>query len=58
FYETGALELYDVVTDPGETDNLAGARPSVAGQLESLLDDWLKKTDAYIPKPLPPAIAP
>ena len=37
----GLRELYDLGVDPGETENVADARPSVTDDLESTLDEWL-----------------
>jgi len=36
-----ARELYDLVADPGESDNLAADRPDLVGSLEAELDDWI-----------------
>ena len=35
--DTGILELYDYVTDPGETKNLAGSQPEVVSRLRAIL---------------------
>lgn len=39
-------ELYDLKKDPGETNNLYGARKDVAQKMEADLDDFLKVTTA------------
>lgn len=38
----GALELYDVIEDPGERRNLAGTHRAIAGRLGGELDQWLR----------------
>lgn len=40
FYEDGALELYDLSKDPGETVNLAAAQPDIARRLREQLAAW------------------
>lgn len=35
-----ASELYDLTTDPHETDNIAGEHPNVAARLSAKLDEW------------------
>jgi arylsulfatase A-like enzyme/tetratricopeptide (TPR) repeat protein len=37
-------ELYDLAADPGETTNLAGARPGIAGRLKGKIDDILAES--------------
>jgi arylsulfatase A-like enzyme len=44
------LELYDLVSDPGERTNLAAARPAVAARLNDLLESDLAATEAVIPR--------
>jgi len=51
-YRVGAgLELYNLSADLGEQENLAVARPAVAAELQGVLRDWLKETDAAVPRP-------
>ncbi|MDA1266088.1 MAG: sulfatase [Planctomycetota bacterium] len=45
-HETGTSELYDLVDDPGETQDLASARPKIVRTLEALLFDWEKSCEA------------
>jgi arylsulfatase A-like enzyme len=33
-------ELYDVISDPGETENLAAAHPAVAADLQNRIREW------------------
>jgi hypothetical protein len=44
------LELYDLASDPGERQNLAKEKPEIAARLNSVLDGFLKDTNAVIPK--------
>jgi arylsulfatase A-like enzyme len=37
-------ELYDVVFDPGETDNIVAERPQVAAELRERLRQWMEET--------------
>ena len=39
-YDGRRPQLYDVITDPGESKNLAGAQPEVANKLTKKLLDW------------------
>ena len=38
--EEGTMELFDLEADPGERNNIVGARPDVASRLGSLVDRW------------------
>ncbi|HET7691294.1 MAG TPA: sulfatase-like hydrolase/transferase [Nocardioidaceae bacterium] len=49
-YNTGALELYDLRTDLGETTNLAATKPGVVWALGRKLVGWLDETDAPLAK--------
>jgi hypothetical protein len=42
-------KLYDVVTDPGETRDLAAEKPEVVKELQSLLDQW-RRSDRRNPR--------
>ncbi len=48
-------ELYDLAADPGETNNLAAARPDKLAELSARLDGFLKDTGALMPAPNPKA---
>jgi arylsulfatase A-like enzyme len=50
---TDRLELYNLKTDVGETTNLAAEQPQLVGELTSLMDAFLKDTEAVIPKANP-----
>lgn len=43
------MELYNLHEDPGETRNLAAAKPELAAELNSLISDYLQRTEAVIP---------
>jgi arylsulfatase A-like enzyme len=53
-YGKPALELYHLATDPGETRNLAAARPEVAAALRAELGDWVARRlrETGLPDPL------
>ena len=51
YYEDGRDELYNLVKDPGEQDDLAARHPPRARVLRRALDAWIKETGARIPKP-------
>lgn len=51
FHEEERLELYDLAEDPGETTNLAPARPRQRAALEARLQEWLERMDAPMPRP-------
>ena len=47
---TDDLELYDLKNDLGERRNLAKEKPELVKELNGLITDFLKDTDAVIPK--------
>jgi arylsulfatase A-like enzyme len=49
-HKTGDIELYDLATDIGETNNLVKALPKVASRLSTQLDNWLTETKAAMPR--------
>ncbi|HKK63890.1 MAG TPA: sulfatase [Bacteroidales bacterium] len=49
FFEDNSIELYNLSTDPGETENIAKQNPEVANELLKKLHDWQEKTDAQMP---------
>lgn len=50
FFEDGALELYDLKADPGETRDLASQRPDVAEKLRARLRTWRQQVGARMPQ--------
>lgn len=53
FFEDGALELYDLTTDPHETKNLAAEQPEKAQQLLKKLVAWREQVGAQMMTPNP-----
>jgi len=53
FLEDGHLELYDLESDIGESDNLATAQPEIAQELYRKLAEWRNDVDAPMPVPNP-----
>lgn len=49
FFEDGRRELYDLVADPEESNNLIDKKPEVAEALFRQLVAWRKKTGAPVP---------
>jgi arylsulfatase A-like enzyme len=59
FFDTGAIELYDLKTDLAEQQNLAAAMPAKAASLRRQLDNWRKRTSAEEPnRDSPPRSSP
>jgi len=48
FWKTGALELYDLRTDPGERTDLAARRPERVRELHEQLMAYLRRVDAEV----------
>lgn len=53
YYEDGALELYDLENDIGETRNLANEMPEKATALQRQLATWRTRVKAQMPSPNP-----
>ena len=49
YFEDGAIELYDLESDPGERSNLTSERPEVASKLHQKLIAWRNRVDAPVP---------
>ena len=49
FFGEQRIELYDLVKDPGETNNLALEMPEKARQLHDRLKSWRVETGAPVP---------
>ena len=54
YFEDGGLELYDLRSDIGETNDLSDAMPEKTRQLHTALKEWRQTTDAPIPTDLNP----
>ncbi|MEW6302936.1 MAG: sulfatase [Verrucomicrobiota bacterium] len=53
FFETGAVELYNLKSDLGEQTNLAAREPKKARELRTSLAAWREKVGARLPTPNP-----
>ena len=53
FFEDGALELYDLKSDPGEQTNLAAAETARLKDMHTVLQAWRKDVSALMPVPNP-----
>jgi arylsulfatase A len=53
YYEDGRLELYDLVNDLGEKNNLAAKMPEKAAELQRKLAAWRRSVGAKMPTPNP-----
>jgi len=53
WFETGAVELYDLDNDPGEWTNLAANQSSLADSLLGMLRTWRADVDAQMPRANP-----
>lgn len=53
FFEDGAVELYDLSSDPGEAKNLAAANPDKTTELRAALNEWRTRIGARLPMPNP-----
>ncbi|NND97850.1 MAG: sulfatase [Pirellulaceae bacterium] len=49
WYDSDAVELYDLTQDLGEKTNLAQSKAALANSLQNDLDAWLKQTGAHHP---------
>ncbi len=49
FLATGAVELYDLESDPMESDNIAASRTDVRDRLLILLKEWRKSNSIALP---------
>jgi len=50
-YDDGSVELYNLADDIGERNDLAQRLPKKTKTLKQNLDQWLKKSNAKMPKP-------
>jgi arylsulfatase A-like enzyme len=58
FFEDGRVELYNVVRDISEKNNLTGKMPEKAKELHQLLRNWRRSVNAKIPTQLNPKYKP
>jgi len=54
-YETGGVQLFDVVADPEERRDRAAQETKVVADLQRRLDAYLRAIDAGMPRPKPAA---
>jgi arylsulfatase A-like enzyme len=53
FHEDSRIELYDLESDPGEKENLAGLMPGTVLELAGRLEAWLADVHALLPRANP-----
>ena len=53
WFEGDRLALYDLQNDPGELHDLIDDEPVLAGELNQMLNDWMRSIEAVIPLPNP-----
>lgn len=53
FFEQGRLELFDLVSDPGETRNLTGEHPELTQELAERLAWWRQEAEVQMMRPNP-----
>ena len=51
YYENETLQLFDLVDDPGEKNDLVKAKPEIVGELRGLFHRWRTEVDAKMPFP-------
>jgi arylsulfatase A-like enzyme len=56
YFEDDRVELYDLGSDPGETENLASSHPKIRARLLKQMKDW--RTRVQAPMPVPVAASP
>lgn len=50
YFEDGALELYDLSEDLGETNDLSAGQPEKTAELHRMMQEWRRETQAPVPK--------
>jgi arylsulfatase A-like enzyme len=53
FHFKPEVELYNLIADPGETNNLAESEPEVVAVLRARMDNWIRKREAETGLPNP-----
>ncbi len=48
FLKTGRTELYDLIADPGEVQDISGRLPGKVKELLGMLQDYIKEVDAEV----------
>ena len=46
-------KLFDLAADVGETNDLSAERPDLVAELDALIEDYLDRSDAVVPRPNP-----
>ncbi|PHN02684.1 aryl-sulfate sulfohydrolase [Flavilitoribacter nigricans DSM 23189 = NBRC 102662] len=54
YFEDGALELYNLEDDLGETNDLSATNPEKAAELHQMMQTWRESTQAPVPTELNP----
>ena len=49
YYENGTIQLFDLVNDIGEQNDLAKSEPEIAQKLKKMLHTWRDEVDAKMP---------
>ncbi|PWE01477.1 sulfatase [Marinilabilia rubra] len=49
FYENDSFELYNLIEDIGETNNVIDEEVSIAAQMKMDLEEWIENVDAQMP---------
>lgn len=57
-FEDGKVELFDLMSDPGERHDLSGERPARAAELQARLAAWQRRVGAAMPTPNPQPVDP
>ena len=51
YYENGTVQLFDLESDIGETNDLAQSQPEITRKLTKMFHDWRDEVDAKMPYP-------
>ena len=52
YYETDSVQLYNIVQDMSEKTDLSTSKPEIAQALHEELKNWVRKTEAPVPRTL------
>jgi arylsulfatase A-like enzyme len=50
FYETDSVELYNLIEDVSEKNNLSETQPEISNHLKQKLENWLEEVNAPLPR--------